>query len=203
MRHGRRMKKFGKDKAGRKALIRNLAKQLFIYGRMVTTVGRGKFLRTVVEPLITRAKKGTLNDIREIYKYIDDRDLVRKIITEVAPLYKDRNGGYMRVLRLENRPGDNAEMAVVELIDYQKVYKKEEPKKADKAKKEAAPAEVKEPKKEKPKKEEKVPKPEEKKEDKKKDKKEDKKEDRKKEEKKKDEHKKEEHKKDDKKKDKK
>lgn len=197
MRHGRRMKKFGKDKAGRKALMRNLAKQLFIYGRIVTTIGRGKFLRGVVEPIITRAKSGTLNDIREIYKYIDDRDLVKKIITEVAPLYKDRNGGYTRVLRLHNRPGDNAEMAVMELIDYTKVYKKEEPKKDEKAqKKEGAVKEVKEqPKKEKPKKEEKTAKAEVKKEDKKKEK--EKKED------KKEEKKKEEHKKEDKKKDKK
>jgi large subunit ribosomal protein L17 len=210
MRHGRRMKKFGKDKAGRKALMRNLAKQLFIYGRIVTTVGRGKFLRGVVEPIITRAKGGTLNDIREIYKYIDDRDLVRKIVTEVAPLYKERHGGYTRVMRLKNRPGDNAEMAVMELIDYTKVYKKEEPKKKEEKtpKKEAAVKEVKEPKKEKPKKEEKAPKAEEKKEDKKKEKKEEKKEEKKKDDKKKDEHKKEEHKKEehkkeDKKKDKK
>jgi large subunit ribosomal protein L17 len=185
MRHGRRSQKFGKDSAGRKALMRNLAKQLFIYGKMITTIDRGKALRSVVEPIITRAKKGTLNDIREIYKYIDNRDLVKKIVHEVAPLFKDRNGGYMRVLRYRNRPGDNAEMAVVELIGYEKIYKKEDPKKDDKAKKEGAPKEVKEPKKEKPKKEEKAPKKEEKKEEKKKDKKEDKKEEKKKDDKKK------------------
>jgi large subunit ribosomal protein L17 len=179
MRHGKSGKKFGLDKAARKAIMRNMAKQLFIYGRIRTTVARAKYLRTIVEPIITRAKGGTLNDIREVYKYIDDRDMIKKIFTEVAPLYKDRKGGYTRVLRLENRPGDNAEMALIELIDATSVYKKEEPKKDEKAKKDGETKQVKEqPKKEKPKKEEKPVKKEEKpaKKEEKKEKKEDKKE---------------------------
>lgn len=179
MRHGKSGKKFGLDKAARKALMRNMAKEFFIYGRIRTTVGRAKYLRTVVEPIITRAKGGTLNDIREVSKYIDNRDLIKKIFSEVAPLYKDRKGGYTRVLRLDNRPGDNAEMAIIELIDASKVYKKEEPKKDEKAKKDGESKDAAKPaaKKEKPKKEEKPAKKEEKKEKKedKKEKKEDKK----------------------------
>lgn len=168
MRHGKSMKKFGLDKAARKALMRNMAKQLFIYGRIKTTHARAKYLRTIVEPIITRAKGGTLNDIREVAKYIDDRDMIKKIFTEIAPLYKNRMGGYTRVLRLGNRPGDNAETSIIELIDASSVFKKEEPKKDEKAKKDGEPKAVKEPKKEKPKKEEKSAKKEEKKEDKKK-----------------------------------
>jgi large subunit ribosomal protein L17 len=177
MRHGKSGKKFGLDKAARKALMRNLAKQLFIYGRIRTTVARAKYLRTIVEPIITRAKGGTLNDIREVYKYIDDRDMIKKIFSEVAPLYKDRKGGYTRVLKLGNRPGDNAEMAIIELIDATSVYKKEEPKKDEKAKKEGEQKQLKEAKKEKPKKEEKPVKTEKKEE--KKEKKEEKKEEKK------------------------
>ena len=180
MRHGKSGRKFGLDKGARKAIMRNMAKQLFIYGRIRTTVARAKYLRTIVEPIITRAKSGTLNDIREVYKYIDDRDMIKKIFSEVAPLYKDRKGGYTRVLRLENRPGDNAEMALIELIDATSVYKKEEPKKDEKAKKDGEEKPVKEPKKEKPKKEEKEVKKTDKKADNKKDKKDDKKDDKKK-----------------------
>jgi len=138
MRHGKSGKKFGRDKAGRKALMRNLAKQLFIYGRIVTTVEKGKYLRTIAEPIITRAKRGTLKDLREVAKYIDHKDILKKIFKEVAPLFKGRNGGYMRVLRLGNRPGDNAEKAVVELIGCESIYKRDEAKKEDKAKKEPA-----------------------------------------------------------------
>jgi large subunit ribosomal protein L17 len=168
MRHGKSGKKFGRDKAARKALMRNLAKQLFIYGRIVTTVDRAKYLRTIVEPIITRAKGGTLNDIREIAKYIDNRDMVKKIVSEVAPLYKDRKGGYTRVLRMENRPGDNAEKAMIELIDASKVYPKEAPKAEANEKKEGEAKEQKQPKKEKPAKKEEKKEKKEKKEDKKK-----------------------------------
>jgi large subunit ribosomal protein L17 len=133
-----------------------------------------------VEPIITRAKSGTLNDIREVAKYIDDRDMIKKIFTEIAPLYKNRKGGYTRVLRIGNRPGDNAETALIELIDASSVFKKEEPKKDEKAKKDGEPKELKEAKKEKPKKEEKEAKKTDKKVEVKKDKKEEKKDDRKK-----------------------
>jgi len=156
MRHGKSGKKFGRDKAGRKSLMRNLAKQLFIYGRIVTTVEKGKYLRTIVEPIITRAKRGTLNDVREVAKYIDHKDILKKIFKEVAPLFKDRNGGYTRVIRIGNRPGDNAEKAIVELIGCESLYKKEEQDKAEKQKKEPARVkEAKEPNKDKAKKEEK------------------------------------------------
>lgn len=165
MRHKVRNRRLGRIMGGRKALMRNLAKQMIMHGRIVTTVTRAKELRGVVEPLITRAKGGTVNDRRIAAMLIDDRDLLKKLFDELGPHFKDRNGGDARILKRENRKGDNALTAIMEFVDREKVYKKEEKKDAKAEKK--AP--------EKPKKEEKK-KEEKKKEDKKKeDKKEEKK----------------------------
>jgi large subunit ribosomal protein L17 len=92
--------------------------------------------------MITRAKSGTLHDRREVAKFLTDTDAVKKLFTDLAELYKGRNGGYTRVLKLRNRAGDNAETALIELVDMEKVYKKEEPaaKKGEKKPKEAKPA---------------------------------------------------------------
>ncbi|HDQ25253.1 MAG TPA: 50S ribosomal protein L17 [bacterium] len=152
MRHGKRGKKFSRPKGGRAALMRNLSKQLFIHGRIMTTITKAKVLRGFVEPLITKAKRGTLHDIRQVSRMINNRDILKKLVKEVAPLYSARNGGYTRIIRHKNRPGDNAQLAIIELIDSEKVYKKEETKKPG-AKKEKEAKEVKEVKEAKPKKE--------------------------------------------------
>lgn len=168
MRHGRKAKKFRREKGPRKALFVILASQLLKFGRIRTGLEKAKYLRGVVEPLITRAKSGSVHDRREVARIIHDADLLKKLFTEIASLYKERNGGYTRVLHCVPRPGDNAEMAIIELIGSEALYKKEDPK-ADKTKKEPkvpkAPKEPKEPKA--PKKEDKKEKKEVKKEDKK------------------------------------
>ncbi len=127
MRHLKSGKKFGRPKDHRKALMKNLCYQLLKYGKIVTTVAKAKYLRTVVEPLVTKAKKGGLHNIRLISKIIKDKSLITKLCKEIAPLYANRNGGYTRVLKLENRTGDNAPMAIIEFVDREKVYEKEEP----------------------------------------------------------------------------
>jgi len=174
MRHGRKAKKFRREKGPRKALFVTLATQLLEHGRIRTGLEKAKYLRGVVEPLITRAKSGTMNDRREVARIIHNPVTLKKLFSEIAPLYKDRKGGYTRVLHMDARPGDNAEMALIELIGSEALYKKEDPKDA-KAKKEKEP---KAPKKEKVevKKEEKKEKKEDKKEVKKEEKKEVKKE---------------------------
>jgi len=132
MRHLKSGKKFGRPKDHRKALMKNLCYQLLKYGRIMTTVAKAKYLRTVIEPLITKAKKGGLHNVRLISRIITDKSLITKLCKEIAPLYSDRNGGYTRVLKLESRAGDNAPMAFIEFIDREKVYKKEEPKEKSK-----------------------------------------------------------------------
>jgi large subunit ribosomal protein L17 len=136
MRHGRKAKKFRREKGPRKALFVTLATQLLEYGRIRTGLEKAKYLRGVVEPLITRAKSGTMNDRREVARIIHNPVTLKKLFSEIAPLYKDRNGGYTRVLHMDARPGDNAEMALIELIGSEALYKKEDPKEAAKAKKE-------------------------------------------------------------------
>lgn len=128
MRHLKSGKKFGRHKDHRKALMKMLCSQLVKYGRIMTTLAKAKYLRTVIEPLITKAKKGGLHNIRLISRIITDKSLLVKLCKEVAPLYADRNGGYTRILKLDSRAGDNAPMAFIEFIDREKVYKKEEPK---------------------------------------------------------------------------
>lgn len=132
MRHLKSGKKFGRPKDHRKALMKNLCYQLLKYGRIKTTVAKAKYLRTVIEPLVTKAKKGGVHNIRLISRVVTDKALITKLCKEIAPLYAERNGGYTRVIKLENRVGDNAPMAFIEFIDREKVYKKEEPKEQQK-----------------------------------------------------------------------
>lgn len=136
MRHGRKAKKFRREKGPRKALFVTLATQLLEHGRIRTGLEKAKYLRGVVEPLITRAKSGTVHDRRQVARIIHNPVTLKKLFTEIADLYKDRNGGYTRVLHMDARPGDNAEMALIELVGSEALYKKEDPKEA-KAKKAA------------------------------------------------------------------
>ncbi|MCX7699178.1 MAG: 50S ribosomal protein L17 [Candidatus Goldbacteria bacterium] len=145
MRHLKSGKKFGRPKDHRKALMKMLCAQLIKYGRIKTTVAKAKYLRTVIEPLITKAKKGGLHNIRQIARIVTDKSLLTKLCKEVAPLYADRNGGYTRILKLEGRAGDNAPMAYIEFIDREKIYKKlEEPKDQSKKQEEKPEKETKE-----------------------------------------------------------
>lgn len=109
-------RKLGVKTSHRVAMLRNMTTDLIINGRVVTTVTRAKELRRVAERTITLGKKGDLHARRQAAAYLYDKKAVSKLFEEVAPKYKDRNGGYTRILKLGPRRGDGAEMAIIELV---------------------------------------------------------------------------------------
>ena len=140
MRHGDHGHHLGHSSAQHKANMQNLASALFRHELIRTTLAKAKALRRVAEPLITRAKNDTLANRRLVFARLRDRDMVGKLFAELAPRYKARPGGYTRVLRCGFRPGDNAPMAYVELVDRPRVAATEDDAKgggakADKARK--------------------------------------------------------------------
>ena len=110
---GRRL---GGSSSHQKALLANLATSLFEHGRIKTTEPKARALRPYAEKLITHAKKGTLHNRREVLKKIRDKDVVHTLFAEIGPFFADRNGGYTRIIKVEARKGDNAPMAVIELV---------------------------------------------------------------------------------------
>lgn len=116
MRHGDKVKKLGRKREHRIALMRNLVSSLIKYERIRTTVAKAKEARRLAERLVTLACEGTLAARREVAKVISDKALVKKLFTEIAPRLADRRGGYTRIYRLGNRPGDSAEMAYLEFV---------------------------------------------------------------------------------------
>lgn len=145
---GYKGRKFGREAGPRKALIRNLASQVILHEEITTTLEKAKEVRPVVEKLITKAKRGTLADRRKAGEFLSNNDKsLEKLFLELGPLYKERNGGYIRIVKLGNRLGDNASMAKIMLLDTERLTKKEIEKKKEKAVKPAKEA----PKTEKPK----------------------------------------------------
>jgi large subunit ribosomal protein L17 len=146
MRHGKGLRKLSRNISHRKALLRNLATSFFKYERFETTVPKAKELRPVVERLVTLGKNDTLAARRQAYSYLLDKAVVHKLFTEIGPRNATRNGGYTRIVRTRVRPGDAAELAVIELVDKAEAKsaskeapaKKAAPKKAAAAKKPAA-----------------------------------------------------------------
>jgi len=117
MRHRVGGKKLNRDKDHRAALLKNLASSLILNGKIETSVTKAKFLRPFVEKLITKAKDSSFNSLRVLRSKIGNEDAIRKLIIDVAPKMKDRNGGYTRISRLGIiRKGDNSEMAKIEII---------------------------------------------------------------------------------------
>jgi large subunit ribosomal protein L17 len=108
--------RLGGSSSHQKALLANLATSLFEHGRIKTTEPKARALRPYAEKLITHAKKGTLHNRREVMKKIRDKDVVHVLFAEIGPFFADRNGGYTRIIKVENRKGDNAPMAVIELV---------------------------------------------------------------------------------------
>jgi large subunit ribosomal protein L17 len=106
----------GGSSAHQKAMLANLATSLFEHGRIKTTEPNARALRPYAEKLITHAKKGTLHNRREVLKKIRDKDVVHTLFAEIGPFFADRNGGYTRIIKVEARKGDNAPMAVIELV---------------------------------------------------------------------------------------
>ncbi len=118
MRHQKGVKKLGRNGSHRGALLRNLATELFRHERIRTTEVKAKALRGYAEKLITLGKKGDLSARRQAARDVQDHDVLRKLFAEIAPRFKERPGGYTRVLKLEHRHGDAAAMALIELVDY-------------------------------------------------------------------------------------
>lgn len=122
MRHLKSGRKLNRTASHRKAMFSNMAMSIIEHERITTTLPKAKEVRAVVERLITHAKKANgaesnLHAVRLIAKTVTDKDLIMKLVNDLAPLYKDRDGGYTRVLKLGPRRGDNAEMAIIELVD--------------------------------------------------------------------------------------
>ena len=108
--------RLGGSSSHQKAILANLATSLFEHGRIKTTEPKARALRPYAEKLITHAKKGTLHNRREVLKKIRDKDVVHTLFAEIGPFFKDRDGGYTRIIKVEARKGDNAPMAVIELV---------------------------------------------------------------------------------------
>jgi large subunit ribosomal protein L17 len=135
MRHRKKAKQFNMTSSHRRAMFNNLSRALVLNGSIQTTLQRAKQLKIYVEPMITRAKSGTVHDRRVVAAFLTDPVAVKKMFDEIGPFYKERNGGYTRILKYYNRKGDNAEIAIIELVDKEKLYKKEEVKAEEKGKK--------------------------------------------------------------------
>jgi large subunit ribosomal protein L17 len=123
MRHARSGKKLGRDSAHRKALYSNLAGALIEHGRIKTTVTKAKAVKPIAEQMITLGRRGDLHARRQATAFLRSRDVVHKLFAEVAPRFKDRPGGYARIIKIGPRPGDAAEMVYLELVDEEYVAK--------------------------------------------------------------------------------
>ncbi|MBY0289856.1 MAG: 50S ribosomal protein L17 [Mycobacteriaceae bacterium] len=131
--------RLGGSSSHQKALLANLATSLFEHGRIKTTEPKARALRPYAEKLITHAKKGTLHNRREVMKKIRDKDVVHTLFAEIGPFYSDRNGGYTRIIKVEARKGDNAPMAVIELVREKTVTDEANRARRSAASKKAAP----------------------------------------------------------------
>jgi large subunit ribosomal protein L17 len=130
--------RLGGSSSHQQALLANLATSLFEHGRIKTTEPKARALRPYAEKLITHAKKGTLHNRREVLKKIRDKDVVHALFAEIGPFFADRNGGYTRIIKVEARKGDNAPMAVIELVREKTVTSEADRARRVKASKKAA-----------------------------------------------------------------
>jgi large subunit ribosomal protein L17 len=125
MRHGKKGNHLGRTDSHRKAMLANMASSLIKHKRISTTLAKAKALRMYVEPLLTKSKTDTTHSRRIVFSYLQDKDTVTELFRDVAAKIAGRPGGYTRIIKLNNRLGDNAEMALIELVDYNEVYGKE------------------------------------------------------------------------------
>jgi len=122
MRHGKKTKHLSRTSAHRKAMFANMASSLIEHKRINTTTAKAKALRQFVEPLITKSKTDTTHNRRLVFAKLRNKHAVSELFREVAPKVGDRPGGYTRIIKIGNRLGDNAEMAMIELVDYNDIY---------------------------------------------------------------------------------
>ncbi len=122
MRHGKKHNHLGRTTSHRKAMMGNMATSLILHKRITTTLAKAKALRVYVEPILTKGKDDTTHSRRTVFSYLQDKEAVSILFRDIAPKIANRPGGYTRIVKLENRLGDNAEMAIIELVDYNTVY---------------------------------------------------------------------------------
>jgi len=132
MRHGNKINKLSRTHSHRRQMLANMASSLIMHKRIRTTLAKAKALRTYVEPLLTKSKEDTTHSRRVVFSYLQDKKAVTELFRDIAPKIADRPGGYVRILKVGTRAGDNADMAMVELVDYNEGMLKD--KKAAKAK---------------------------------------------------------------------
>lgn len=125
MRHGNKNNALGRKKAHRVALMSNMAISLIEHKRIETTLAKAKALRRYVEPLLTKSKEDTTHSRRTVFSHLQNNEAVAILFRDVAPKIAQRPGGYLRIIKLGNRLGDAAEMAMIELVDFNTVYTKE------------------------------------------------------------------------------
>jgi len=122
MRHGKKINHLGRKTAHRKAMLANMACSLIEHKRINTTVAKAKALKKFVEPLVTKSKEDTTHNRRLVFSKLRQKDAVTELFRDVATKIGDRPGGYTRIIKLGNRLGDNADMAMIELVDYNEIY---------------------------------------------------------------------------------
>jgi len=129
MRHGNKLNHLGRKSAHRKAMLSNMACSLIEHKRISTTIAKAKALRVYVEPLLTKSKTDSTHSRRIVFSYLQSKEIVSELFRDVAPKIATRNGGYTRIIRLGYRLGDNAEMCMIELVDFNEIYTNEAVKK--------------------------------------------------------------------------
>ena len=129
MRHGNKINHLGKKTGHRKAMLQNMACSLIEHKRISTTIAKAKTLRVFVEPILTKAKTDSTHSRRVVFSYLQNKDMVTELFREVAPKIANRAGGYTRIIRTGYRLGDNAEMCMIELVDFNELYNNESTKK--------------------------------------------------------------------------
>ena len=122
MRHGKKFNHLGRQTAHRRAMLANMACSLIEHKRITTTLAKAKALRGFVEPLVNRSKEDSTHSRRICFRYMRDKNAVSELFAEVGPKVASRQGGYTRIIRLGNRMGDNAEMCMIELVDFNELY---------------------------------------------------------------------------------
>ncbi|MEN9973449.1 MAG: hypothetical protein RIS20_1796 [Bacteroidota bacterium] len=129
MRHGNKINHLGRKTSHRKAMLQNMACSLIEHKRINTTIAKAKTLRVFVEPILTKAKTDSTHSRRVVFSYLQNKEMVTELFREVAPKIANRAGGYTRIIRTGYRLGDNAEMCMIELVDYNELYNNDSTKK--------------------------------------------------------------------------
>jgi large subunit ribosomal protein L17 len=122
MRHGKKVNHLGRTAPHRKAMMANMASSLIKHKKITTTVAKAKALRTFIEPLITKGKDNSTHNYRTVFAYLGDKEAVTELFTVVGEKVASRPGGYTRILKIGNRAGDNADMAMIELVDFNEYF---------------------------------------------------------------------------------